>query len=77
MKIKISKPLNITHVGFNFKGGIAEVKPEDEEKAKRIAKLLDYEIIEDTPKKAPAKKAPAKRTTAKAEVPEDTEKESN
>lgn len=73
MKLKLKKPLNLTHAGFTFRNGIANVAPEEEAKARRISRLLDYEIVEDEVKEAP-KKAPAKpKAKPKAAAKEKTE----
>lgn len=66
MKLKIEKPLSIEHVGFHFRHGVAEVRPEDEAKARRISRQLGYEIIEDIQK--PKEKAPAKAKAPKAKA---------
>ena len=70
MKIKIAKDLSINHAGFNFQKGVAEVPEGEEEKARRVARLLNYEIIEDTPAKARTSKAKAKTVSPKEESDE-------
>ena len=70
MKIKIVKDLSINHAGFTFRKGVAEVPEGEEEKARRVARLLNYEIVEDTPKKARTSKAKAKTVAPKEESTE-------
>lgn len=74
MKIKINKDLSINHAGFAFRNGIAEVAPEDEEKARRISRLLGYEIIEDKAQEAPNEEPKEEPKEVEEEAPKEEPK---
>ena len=50
--------------GLQFEKGVADVSKEDEEKARKLARLIGYTIIEE-PKEEPKKPA-TKKSTKKA-----------
>ena len=59
--------------GLQFEKGVADVSKEDEEKARKLARLIGYTIIEE-PKEEPKKPATKKAATKKAASKKATKK---